>query len=204
MKSVERGSTMEKNNIIKLAAVLVGVVLLFVMIGLYLSRGQDAGEKSRAELLDEESLDKDDGKQVFLIPKDDIHRFSITDANGIVLEFEHENNHWIYLDDKTISVDEDRIDKILNYLCDVRCISTLADSDGEKYGLNQDSIEYRVTDSSGSTIIISLGNYDEEQKELYFSINYDFTTIYINSGRLSNVSQYMASDLIVPESDSAP
>lgn len=195
---------MEKNNIIKIAAVAVGVVLLFGMIFLYLNKGHGAGELSRPQLLDEESLDKDEGKQVFLIPKDDIHRFSITDANGIVLEFEYENDHWIYLDDKTINVNEDRIDKILNYLSDVRCTATLTDDDGEKYGLNQDSIEYRITDSAGSTIIISLGNYDEEKEELYFSINYDFATIYINSGRLSNVSQYMASDLIVPESDSAP
>ena len=195
---------MEKNNIIKIAAVAVGVALLFGMIFLYLNKGHGAGELSRPQLLDEESLDKDEGKQVFLIPKDDIHRFSITDANGIVLEFEYENDHWIYLDDKTINVNEDRIDKILNYLSDVRCTATLTDDDGEKYGLNQDSIEYRVTDSAGSTIIISLGNYDEEKEELYFSINYDFATIYINSGRLSNVSQYMASDLIVPESDSAP
>lgn len=195
---------MEKNNIIKIVAVAVGVALLFGMIFLYLNKGDGAGELSRPQLLDEESLDKDEGKQVFLIPKDDIHRFSITDANGIVLEFEYENDHWIYLDDKTINVNEDRIDKILNYLSDVRCTATLTDDDGEKYGLNQDSIEYRVTDSAGSTIIISLGNYDEEKEELYFSINYDFATIYINSGRLSNVSQYMASDLIVPESDSAP
>ena len=195
---------MEKSKIIKIAAVALGIALIGFMIVIYTKKGHYGDEMSRAQLLDEESLSKDDGKQVFLIPKEDVSKFSITDANGIVLEFEYSGEHWQYVDEKELNIDEDRIDKVLNYICDVRCIGTLTNEDGEKYGLNQDSIEYRVTDSAGSTIIISIGNYDVEKKELYFAINYDFATIYANSGKLSKVSEYTASDLIVLPIEETP
>lgn len=195
---------MEKGNVIKLVTVIIGVVLLGFMIILYSKNGKISNEMSRARVLDEESIKKDKGKQVFLIPKDDIQKISITDANGIVMDFEYSDDHWQYLDDKTLALDEDRIDKVLNYLCDVRCIGTITEKSGDKYGLNQSSKEYRVTDTSGSTIIISLGNYDEDKKEQYFSINYDFATIYINSGKLTKVSEYTAADLIIPQSEANP
>ena len=186
-----------KSNIFKLIVALIGIGILVLMIILYSKSNMNStGGADRAEVLDKESQKKDKGEQVFLIPKDDVHEFTLTDANGLLLNFENTDGEWICIDNTSLDINEERIDKVLNYLCDVRCIGILTDVDAKSYGIDESAKEYRVTDSSGSTIIISIGNYDEDKKQAYFSINYDFSTIYINSGKLSLVEEYAIEDLI--------
>ena len=181
--------------------VLVVAALFFMLMlavkdedGTFFEGG--SSEQTTADKLDKASEKEDKGEQVILLPKEDIYKFSITDANGIVLNFERNDEEWIYTDNTKMDISEDRIDKVLNYLSDVRCTKVMTDVNGEDYGLSQLSTEYRITDSSDSTIIISVGNTDEASGDVYFSINYDFSTVYVNSGKLAKISEYAIQDLM--------
>lgn len=55
---------------------------------------------------------------------------------------------------------------------------------------------YVVSDSSGSSTIISIGNVDEETGNVFFAINYDFDTVYVNSGKLLGVTKYTVQQLV--------
>lgn len=173
------------------------VMLIIFAIGSY--RDSDTGSSNNSkyiEKLDKESLKTDDGEQVVLIPKEDIYSFSFTEASGIVLNFEYIDDQWVYTDNPDIDISEDRIDKVLNYLCDIRYVDTLAGVDGEGFGLGKGSKECRITDSAGSTVIISIGKINQKNGTVYFAINYDFSTVYINSGRLNKVTEYSIESLV--------
>ncbi|SHJ31130.1 DUF4340 domain-containing protein [Pseudobutyrivibrio xylanivorans] len=152
-------------------------------------------ETSHAEKLDKKSTDKDKGDQIIYMEKDEVYSFSFPDSNGIILGFEKEDGKWVYPDDPDIEINQDRVDKILNYLCDIHCVEYIEDANGEDYGLDQNSKTFTIQDSAGDTIIISINN-DSEDGNVYFAINYDFTTIFINSGKLGNVCEYAIQDLI--------
>ncbi len=197
----------------KLILLLVVIILIIVMIILMpkgetksnetsdsISKGlesvtEEDAEPDHAEILDNISVEEDDGETIFLIPKEDVKSFSIIEANDVMLNFERNNNQWIYIDQPDLKFNQDRLDKILNYLCDVRYISIISAENGEEYGLSQNSKAYTVTDSANNTIFISIGNIDEETGNLYFAMNYDFTTIFVNSGRLNNISDYSVDEL---------
>ena len=147
-----------------------------------------------ADELDEESATEDDGEQVFFMPKEDVYSFSMTDAHGILLTFDRQDDQWIYTGDKSLDVNEERIDKILNYLCDVRFEKVYDDKNGSKYNLDQSADMYIIADSSGNSTIISLG--ESQEKGVYFAINYDFSKIYLNSGKLSKVREYTLEELL--------
>ncbi len=184
----------------KFKLILLFVVGLLIVLLLALSinsfNSHDSHYDNLADQLDYESSKQDDGDEIYMIPKEDVFSFSFIDANGIMLNFEQRDDKWIYVDNESIELNEDRVDKILNYLCDIRCTDTITAADPEGFGLNQDSKEYRVTDYSGNTVIISLGNYDQDKGQQYFAINYDFSTIFINSGKISKVSEYAIQDLV--------
>lgn len=55
---------------------------------------------------------------------------------------------------------------------------------------------YVVSDSSGSSTIISIGNVDEETGNVFFAINYDFDTVYVNSSKLLGVTKYTVQQLV--------
>ena len=160
------------------------------------SEEEDSGGQVHAELLDDESLKEDKGEQVIYVPKNEISSFFMTDSNGILLNFEKRDDKWIYLDDEGFELNQERIDKILNYLCDIRAVEFLEKANGEEYGLNQDSKTYTLVDASNDKIIVSIGNKDEKTGRVFFAINYDFSTIYVNSGKLNKVSEYSVEELL--------
>lgn len=153
------------------------------------------GSSSHAKKLDEMSTDEDRGDQIIYMEKDEVYHFSFPDSNGIQLGFDKVDGKWIYPDDTDIELNQDRIDKILNYLCDIHCTKYIEQADGADFGLDQDSKTFIIQDSAEDTIIVSINN-DSEDGNVYFAINYDFTTIYINSGKLGNVCEYAIQDLI--------
>lgn len=150
---------------------------------------------SHADKLDKKSTKKDKGDQIIYMEKDEVYSFSFPDSNGILLSFEKVDGKWIYPDDTDIEINQDRIDNILNYLCDIHCIDYIENANGEDYGLDQDSKTCTIQDSSQDTIVISINN-DSEDGKVYFAINYDFTTIFVNSGKLGNVCEYAIQDLV--------
>lgn len=153
------------------------------------------GNPSHAEKLDKKSTDKDKGDQIIFMEKDEVYSFSFPDSNGIVLGFEKIDGMWIYSDDTDFEINQDRIDSILNYLCDIHCVEYIEDANGEDYGLDQNSKTFTIQDSAGDTIIVSINN-DSEDGKIYYALNYDFSTIYVNSGKLGNVCEYAIQDLI--------
>ncbi|MBR4708252.1 MAG: DUF4340 domain-containing protein [Pseudobutyrivibrio sp.] len=190
---------------IKLVLVIIFIILVIVFaLLLFKNKGADTSPSledkqestvTHAQTLDETSEVEDSGEQIFMMPKDEIYEFSMTDANGILLKFVRHGNDWVYEDDETLDINEDRIDKVLNYLSDVRFVDSFQTDDGDEYGLGQASRMFVMTDANGYQTIISLGNTSEDGK-VYFAINYDFNTVYVNSGKLSNVGDYYIEELV--------
>jgi Ca2+/Na+ antiporter len=151
-----------KEKILKISLLTVGV-LLIVLFGIFIFKKthteNDMDDKQpvsteetdevledvefpHAAELDQASEITDDGEQILYLPKDEIYEFSITDANNILLNFEKKDDKWIYVDDPSMEINGDRIDKILNYLCDIRVVDIIElddEADAKDYGLSQES-----------------------------------------------------------------
>lgn len=208
-----------KEKILKISLLTVGV-LLIVLFGIFIFKKthteKDMDDKQpvsteetdevledvefpHAAELDQASEITDDGEQILYLPKDEIYEFSITDANNILLNFEKKDDKWIYVDDPSMEINGDRIDKILNYLCDIRVVDIIElddEADAKDYGLSQESPMCIIKDAGGNEILISIGNCSDENCNVYFALNYDFSTVYVNSGKLSNVLQYSVEELL--------
>ena len=208
-----------KEKILKISLLTVGV-LLIVLFGIFIFKKthteNDMDDKRpvsteeteevledvefpHAAELDQASEITDDGEQILYLPKDEIYEFSITDANNILLNFEKKDDKWIYVDDPSMEINGDRIDKILNYLCDIRVVDIIElddEADAKDYGLSQESPMCIIKDAGGNEILISIGNCSDENCNVYFALNYDFSTVYVNSGKLSNVLQYSVEELL--------
>ena len=191
-----------KAGIIILALILLIVILLITFINkspVNMIIEYDANEEN-VEILDEASEIEDEGESVIFISKDEVYSFEMTDSNNIILNFELQDDQWVYADDTSIAIDQDRIDKVLNYITDVRFTDVISNEEDDEgaasYGLTQDSPVYILKDANGYSTFISLGNVDEKTGEVYFALNYDFATIYLNSGKLKGVSMYSIEDLV--------
>ena len=208
-----------KEKILKISLLTVGV-LLIVLFGIFIFKKthteNDMDDKQpvsseeteevledvefpHAAELDQASEITDDGEQILYLPKEEIYEFSITDANNILLNFEKKDDKWIYVDDPSMEINGDRIDKILNYLCDIRVVDIIElddEADAKDYGLSQESPMCIIKDAGGNEILISIGYCSDENCNVYFALNYDFSTVYVNSGKLSNVLQYSVEELL--------
>lgn len=208
-----------KEKILKISLLTVGV-LLIVLFGIFIFKKTHTEnnmddkqavsteeteevledvEFPHAAELDQASEITDDGEQILYLPKEEIYEFSITDANNILLNFEKKDDKWIYVDDPSMEINGDRIDKILNYLCDIRVVDIIElddEADAKDYGLSQESPMCIIKDAGGNEILISIGNCSDENCNVYFALNYDFSTVYVNSGKLSNVLQYSVEELL--------
>lgn len=212
-----------RQNIIKIAILIVGVVLVCVL-AVFLFKKSHTGnntsadgktnvseevtdgtvdsndeEYTHADALDDASEVEDEGQQILYLPKEEVSKFSITDSNGILVVFEKQGDKWIYVDDPTIEIDNDRAGKVLNYLCDIRFIDNISlddECDAEEYGLSQESQLCIIEDAGGNQILISIGDIDEETGNVYFALNYDFNNVYVNSGKLANVCDYGIEEII--------
>lgn len=208
-----------KEKILKISLLTVGV-LLIVLFGVFIFKKthtennmddkQSVSTEETEEVLedvefphaaelDQASEITDDGEQILYLPKEEIYEFSITDANNILLNFEKKDDKWIYVDDPSMEINGDRIDKILNYLCDIRVVDIIElddEADAMEYGLSQESPMCIIKDAGGNEILISIGNCSDENCNVYFALNYDFSTVYVNSGKLSNVLQYSVEELL--------
>ena len=186
--------------------VLAIVLLIVVLIITFNSKNPAKmiqnldGSDEQAEVLDEASEIEDEGDNVILLDNEEVYSFQMTDSNNILLTFERDGDDWVYTDDPSIDINEDRIEKLLNYITDVRFVDIIANEDedenGDEYGLNQDSPVYIIKDANGYSTFISLGKTDEETGQIYFALNYDFSTVYVNSGKLAGVNKYAIEDLI--------
>lgn len=196
----------KKVKIVVAVVALLLIVVLGVVVLNQVKSGNNAldtdktdaasNEPTHADILDKESETTDSGEQVLFIPKEDVYSFTMTDANGIILEFDKKGVEWLYIDDETLDINEDRIDKVLNYLTDVRFDKCFETEDSEQYGITQDSRMYTITDANGTDTTIIFGDSPEDSDGIYFAINYDFSTIYLNSGKLKNVGDYYIEELI--------
>ena len=157
---------------------------------------EETNEPSHGDVLDMESEKDDAGEEILLISKDDIYSFSMTDSNGILLTFEKQGDTWVYVDDESLDINEDRIDKVLNYLCQVKFINSFQTDSAKDYGLTQESPQYILYDANEYSTLISLGNVDEKTGNVYFALNYDFSTVYVNEGKLNNVREYGIEELL--------
>ncbi len=188
-----------KSRGFKIAVFVIVLLLAIVLIieGTLLdNKGFFNKHKDLASQLDEESTKEDDGNNIILMPNDEIYSFSFTDADGVNLHFERTDDGWVYVDNPKISIDSDRVNCVLNYLGDVKCIDVIRDADPEKYGLVKESPVAVITDSSDSSIYISFGDFNEDKGQFYYAINYDYSTVYVNSGKLNKIMHYRIEDLI--------
>ncbi|SOB90734.1 DUF4340 domain-containing protein [Pseudobutyrivibrio ruminis] len=191
-----------KGIFLALAIVLLIVVLIITLYSknpVKMIQNLDNSEDT-AEVLDEASEIEDEGENVILLDNEEVYSFQITDSNNIMLTFERDGDDWVYPDDSTIDINEERIEKLLNYITDVRFVDVIVndseDGDGDEYGLNQDSPVYTIKDANGYSTFISIGKTDDKTGQVYFALNYDFSTVYVNSGKLAGVNKYAIEDLI--------
>ena len=191
------------SNVIKISMVVVAIILLGLILIFTLknSRKQElisptSTIEKTAEVLDEASEIEEEGERILLIPKDEVYSFSMTDAHGILLDFRKDDDKWVYVDDDSFEINQDRIDKVLNYITDIKFVDVITAENGIEYGLDQESPMYIIADANGNSTIISMGGVDEENGTVYFALNYDFTNIYINQGKLSNIGEYTIQELI--------
>lgn len=194
-----------RSNITKIILIIVAVLaIILIILGVLTGNGVlKPKSDSLVDILDEESEEEDEGKSIFMIPKDDVYEFTITDSNGIILKFSRSEDGWIYADDEDIKLNQERMDKVLNYLCDIKFIDSLKggtedDYNDKNFGLNADSVICSVTDYNGYTTIVCLGNYDEEKGVVYYALNYDYSSVYTNSGKIKKVCEYSFTDLVGP------
>jgi len=195
-----------KSNVFKIALVIIAVILLGCILILVLKNNHKqelisptSSIEKTPEVLDEASEIEEEGDQIFFVPKEEIYSFSMTDAHGILLNFQKEDDKWVYLDDLSLDINQDRIDKILNYISNIKFIDIITTEDGEAYGLNQNSPVYIISDANDNSTIISIGNIDENEGTVYFAVNYDFTNIYVNKGKLYNIGEYTIESLVATE-----
>lgn len=183
-----------------LVVVLLALLFIFTLNKKHIGNKKWSSSKSIEDVtpedLDEESVIEDEGEIIFLIPQEEIYSFYFTDNNGILLKFERKDDQWVYTDDESLDINEDRIDKVLNYFTDIRFTDVIAGENAEDYGITKDSPQYYVYDAAGYATIISIGDTDADTGNVYFALNNDFSVIYVNSGKLKNVSQYGIEDLI--------
>ena len=199
------------SRVFKIVAICAVLVLIIALcLSLLKNDGSDIDEVSEnnnpesieeteqdyADYLDEQSSIEDEGDQVFYLSNEEVSAVSITDSNGIFATFERTDGGFTYTDNNEISINADRIESIINYLCDIRAINSLEVEDAAEYGLTQDSDLFVVVDSAGTEILISIGDYNEEIGEQYFAMNYDFTRVFVNGGKLHNLTEYSFQDLV--------
>ena len=156
---------------------------------------EETSEPTHADILDEESEVDDTGEQVFFIDKSEVDSFSFTDANGILLDFSKDGNEWICVGNEDLDLDEERVDKVLNYICDIKFVEMYDSTDGAEYGITDESDLFIVEDSGGNKVIVTLGAVNEDGS-VYFALNYDFTKVFKNSGKLKNVCEYAIEELL--------
>ena len=193
-----------KSNIFKIALIILTVILLGLILFFTLRKTREqelisptSKIEKTAEVLDEASEIEEEGERILLFPKDEVYSFSMTDAQGIELNFQlNDDGKWIYVDNDSYEINQDRIDKLLNYITDIRFIDVISSEDGSKYGLDQNSPMYVISDANNNSTIMSLGNVNKEEGTVYFAINYDFTKIYVNQGKLYNIGAYTIQELI--------
>ena len=199
-----------KNFLLKhYKALFLGVAIILLVVVLFITfmdknpakmiQNLD-GSDEQAEVLDEAAEIEDEGDNVILLDNDEVYSFQMTDSNNILLTFERDGKDWVYTDDTSIDINEERIEKLLNYITDVRFVDVITNEDedgnGDAYGLDQDSPVYIIKDANGYSTFISLGSVDEKTGQIYFALNYDFSTVYVNSGKLGGVNKYAIEDLI--------
>jgi hypothetical protein len=192
-----------RSNIFKIVLIILAVILLGLILFFTLRKTREeelisptSKIEKTAEVLDEASEVEEEGERILLIPKEEVYSFSITDAHGIVLDFQLIDDKWVYVNDDSFEINQDRIDKLLNYITDIRFIDVISTDDGEEYGLNQESPIYEISDANNNSTIISIGKVNKEEGTVYFAINYDFTKIYVNQGKLYNIGAYTIQELI--------
>ena len=190
----------------KLLILLIAIGLLAVFLLITFNHKSPAkmikdsqSSHESAKILDEASEIEDEGEYVIKMDKNEVYSFQMTDNKDIILNFERKADKWIYSDDTSIELNQERVDKILNYLTDVRFLNVIAlgdDKDSDSYGLNQDSPVYVIKDANDYSTYISLGSVDEKTGQVYFALNYDFSNIYVNSGKLAGLHYYSINDLV--------
>ena len=129
--------------------VVIGAVSLLLYFGVRMNSGPVDENAARLEALDEASTKDDKGDPIIMLPKEEVSKFFITDSNGIFLNFEKDGEKWIYKDYPKMDINQDRIDKILNYLLEVKAIDYIEDGNPDDYGITKDSKMYTIEDASG-------------------------------------------------------
>lgn len=190
----------------KLLILLIAIGLLAVFLLITFNHKSPAkmikdaqSSHESAKILDEASEIEDEGEYVIKMDKNEVYSFQLTDNKDIILNFERKADKWIYSNDTSIELNQERVDKILNYLTDVRFLNVIAlgdDKDSDSYGLSQDSPVYVIKDANDYSTYISLGAVDEKTGQVYFALNYDFSNIYVNSGKLAGLHYYSITDLV--------
>ncbi len=189
---------------IKIVIIIVAVILLGLLLVVAIKRNNEQENvdstidtvETSTDTVDEFADTEEEGEYILLIPRDDVYSFSMTDAQGIILNFQKQDDKWVYVDNESVDINQDEINSVLDYITGIKFTEVINTDDGSEYGLDQDSPMFVITDANDNSVIISVGYMDDEVGMVYYALNYDFTHIYVNKGNLYNVCAYKIQDLI--------
>jgi len=168
---------MKKNKIIKIGVVFV-VFLLLVVVYLLLKGHNQEAEKQADETSENVIID---------IKAEDIKDLSFTIKNE-QMRFIKDQDNWTLDQDDDFPVDSEQMTVLTDALSNVSASRTLENVDdlGE-YGLLEPSNKITITQTSGDSTSITIGNTNSVTGECYIYLNNDVKVVYTVDGDLATV-----------------
>ena len=168
---------MKKNKIIKIGVVFV-VFLLLVVVYLLLKGHNQEAEKQADETSENVIID---------IKAEDIKDLSFTIKNE-QMRFIKDQDNWTLDQDDDFPVDSEQMTVLTDALSNVSASRTLENVDdlGE-YGLLEPSNKITITQTSGDSTSITIGNTNSVTGDCYIYLNNDIKVIYTIDSDLATV-----------------
>lgn len=139
--------TMNRKKLIILAAAAAGMLVLYLGISWYTGWSADREAAEDAEKL-----------KVTDLKKSDISRLSYTDGNT-TMTFYKKSGKWYMAGNKTLDVDQDTVDGILDAYCQLSGTRKLSTPDDpENYGLDKPAYTVTLTDKNGEKCELKIGD----------------------------------------------
>ncbi len=195
--------SMNKNQKRNLRIGCVVLVLLALLHLWQLHSGRQAEEKAGAE-----QAQKEKSAAVLSLTPEEIASICFTGTDGMIT-LEQKDGAFVCPEDDLFVMREEAASRMRSDLCKLTCTRVLEDVSEEKrgaFGLDPALSRIIITLTDGKTIDLSVGDRNDQTKELYFALDRDPETVYLTktaldrdfSGRLSDYYAYNEFPEIIP------
>ena len=132
--------------------------------------------------------------EVFSLEKTDIYRIDISNIEGVVFEFSYDEDKdvWHLADDEESVVSKEYIDNSIDRLSSLSSDDILHGEEELAEELMESNYQYSIYDSMDNEVHFS---FIEKDKKYYYSINYNFETIYSTHKAVTDISNISFDDI---------